>query len=35
MAQAAEPADPSVRRDPEEIALQLLETHLGAKRIDG
>ncbi|AQA24276.1 DNA polymerase III, subunit gamma and tau [Rhodococcus sp. MTM3W5.2] len=34
MAQAAEPADPSVRRDPEEIALQLLETHLGAKRID-
>ncbi|MFD4180509.1 DNA polymerase III subunits gamma/tau [Rhodococcus sp. NPDC058514] len=35
MAQAAEPADPSVRRDPEEMALQLLETHLGAKRIDG
>ncbi|CRK54475.1 DNA polymerase III subunits gamma and tau [Rhodococcus sp. RD6.2] len=35
MAEAAEPADPSVRRDPDEVALELLADILGAKPIDG
>ncbi|MFD1811982.1 DNA polymerase III subunit gamma and tau [Rhodococcus gannanensis] len=35
MAEAAEPADPSVRRDPDEVALELLADMLGAKPIEG
>lgn len=28
-------ADPGPRRDPEEVALELLQSELGAKKIDG
>ncbi|MFD4467866.1 DNA polymerase III subunit gamma and tau [Rhodococcus sp. NPDC058505] len=35
MAEAAEPADPSVRRDPQEVAIELLSDMLGAKPLDG
>ncbi|MFZ2528470.1 MAG: DNA polymerase III subunit gamma and tau [Rhodococcus sp. (in: high G+C Gram-positive bacteria)] len=34
-AEAKTPGDPSTRRDPEDVALELLEDILGAKRIDG
>ncbi|MFZ2174424.1 MAG: DNA polymerase III subunit gamma and tau [Rhodococcus sp. (in: high G+C Gram-positive bacteria)] len=34
-AEAAEPADPSNRRDPEDVALELLENVLGAKKLEG
>ncbi|MGW5076348.1 DNA polymerase III subunit gamma and tau [Rhodococcus sp. NPDC004095] len=34
MAEAAEPADPSVRRDPNDVALELLADVLGAKPLD-
>lgn len=33
-AEAATPGDPSARRDPEEVAIELLEDVLGAKRLD-
>ncbi|NLE81662.1 MAG: DNA polymerase III subunit gamma and tau [Rhodococcus sp.] len=34
-AEAAEPADPTTRRDPEDVALELLHDMLGAKKIEG
>ncbi|AOW95128.1 DNA polymerase III subunit gamma/tau [Rhodococcus sp. WMMA185] len=34
-AEAAEPGDPATRRDPEDVAYELLEDVLGAKKIDG
>jgi DNA polymerase-3 subunit gamma/tau len=34
MAEAAEPGDAGPRRDPEEVALELLQTELGARKID-
>ncbi|MGC5165075.1 DNA polymerase III subunit gamma and tau [Rhodococcus sp. DT1] len=33
-AEAATPGDPSARRDPEDVAIELLEDMLGAKRLD-
>ena len=33
-AEAATPGDPSARRDPEDVAIELLEDILGAKRLD-
>ena len=30
MEQAKEPVDPATRRDPDEVALELLQTELGA-----
>lgn len=33
-AEAATPGDPSTRRDPEDVALELLKDILGAKRIE-
>jgi len=35
LAEAASSADPAPRRDPEEVALELLQNELGARRIDG
>ncbi|GAA4481334.1 hypothetical protein GCM10023094_29310 [Rhodococcus olei] len=35
MAEAAEPVDPSSRRDPDEAAIELLSNMLGAKPLDG
>lgn len=35
MAEAAKPVAPEDRRDPDEVALELLRTELGATRIDG
>jgi DNA polymerase-3 subunit gamma/tau len=35
MAEAAEPGDAGPRRDPEEVALELLQTELGARKIEG
>ena len=35
MAEAAEPSESGPRRDPEEVALELLQTELGARKIDG
>jgi DNA polymerase-3 subunit gamma/tau len=32
---AAEPSESIPRRDPEEVALELLQNELGARRIDG
>lgn len=32
---AAEPSESMPRRDPEEVALELLQNELGARRIDG
>ncbi|MHA4852381.1 MULTISPECIES: DNA polymerase III subunit gamma and tau [unclassified Rhodococcus (in: high G+C Gram-positive bacteria)] len=34
-AEAAEPADPSTRRDPEVVAFELLKDMLGAKKLEG
>ncbi|MFD4369153.1 DNA polymerase III subunit gamma and tau [Rhodococcus sp. NPDC058521] len=34
-AEAAEPADPATRRDPEDVALELLHDVLGAKKLEG
>ncbi len=33
-AEAATPGDPSTRRDPEEVAIELLKDVLGAKPLD-
>jgi DNA polymerase-3 subunit gamma/tau len=35
MAEAAEPSESGPRRDPEEVALELLQTELGARKIEG
>jgi DNA polymerase III subunit gamma/tau len=35
MAEAAEPGSSEPRRDPEEVALELLQTELGARKIEG
>jgi DNA polymerase-3 subunit gamma/tau len=35
MAEAAEPGEPGPRRDPEEVALELLQAELGARKIEG
>ncbi|MEV0947280.1 DNA polymerase III subunit gamma and tau [Rhodococcus sp. NPDC049939] len=35
LAEAAEPGDPSVRRDPEDVASELLRDVLGAERLEG
>jgi DNA polymerase III subunit gamma/tau len=35
MAEAAEPSEAGPRRDPEEVALELLQSELGARKIDG
>jgi DNA polymerase-3 subunit gamma/tau len=35
LAEASSSADPAPRRDPEEVALELLQNELGARRIDG
>ena len=34
-AEAAEPADPTTRRDPEDVAFELLKDMLGAKKLEG
>jgi len=33
-AEAAEPADPTARRDPEDVAKELLKDVLGARRLE-
>jgi DNA polymerase-3 subunit gamma/tau len=35
MAAAADPVAPGDRRDPDEVALELLKSELGATRLDG
>lgn len=35
LAEAAKPVAPEDRRDPDEVALELLRSELGATRLDG